>query len=417
MADFPASKFAAFLSKFDENEQGGILGFLKDLWTRWGGESQATKTLLQYVKDIPERFVLTMGQSRAKDPEAYKTTLMGVLDADGGEMDPSDMDLDAIEKDPVEEPEVPPKKTKGKKPTKAPARPRPSVEELPPLKLDPPSHAPNVVGAAKTEATVEELLSSFMGGPLPKSKKEFGPTVGRLVKEGKVSKEDARLLAILRSKVGPDALAKAGSVEQLLRNVKSGRVDTPGFFSKLLTNLTGLGGKTKGYSPSPAYTAEKALAGAGVEGFVGRGAAVSRGLREAGRFAKRPGVLIPGIIAGLMGMDIARRRKEVSEINSMPVIPAEELERRMRLEEAAGQRKVELQRSPEDYAEVVRILTGGPDTKLTRNTVQIGNVVQGRSPSEVNALMDKLMLGLARQRGDDRDSSALLLNQLLAQRE
>ena len=101
----------------------------------------------------------------------------------------------------------------------------------------------------------------------------------------------------------------------------------------------------------------------------------------------------------------------------MPVIPAEELERRMRLEEAAGQRKVELQRSPEDYAEVVRILTGGPDTKLTRNTVQIGNVVQGRSPSEVNALMDKLMLGLARQRGDDRDSSALLLNQLLAQRE
>lgn len=288
-------------------------------------------------------------------------------------------------------------------PIPLPERPG-AMAQAPPPQVEPPK-----------PKTADELLEEFLKGKVPGSKKDAASALHNLKKSGKVpAKADRQLLAAAMRNAPAEALEKL-SVQEAVEGVKKGRLTKPGALESFLKKFTGMDMLEGKSETSATYKAEKALAEKGIGGFAGKGAQAASKVREAGRFIKRPANLLTALFAGLTLNNIKNRNNAASEVKAQPLFDAEAIQRKLEIDEAVAQRRVELQKDPELFNQVAMVLAGGsPPPPMTRNSIRIGAMPQKRSPQETDKLLDKLLLGLAKQ-GGNNDEAAVLYNTLLEQ--
>lgn len=245
------------------------------------------------------------------------------------------------------------------------------------------------VPAAVAPAAVPEDLKALLSTAVPSDRKDLTKQLMKLVKGKELSLKDAKNV----SRLADAGVAEGRTIDEMLATLSQGRAVPKGVSGKggkavdFVKSFLGLGGNT---GMSKAYQAEEALAKAGVAGFAGKAAKAGR----LGRELLRPGISIPAALLALTGIGAAGSRKAVNEIEATPIVSAEEIQRRLEMNQKLAARHVRLAEDPETMNDVIRVLAGGSPTRLTPNEVEIGRVQQKRKPDEVQAMLNQLLFGL-----------------------
>ena len=268
---------------------------------------------------------------------------------------------------------------------------------------------PAAAEAAKASKLVVEL-AGLKGQSIPKDPKKFAALMKELLKGEAVTTEEAKTLGRLRRTAGPEILKKLGGVGGVVEGLKEGRLQQDPLAWRAGKSILGLAGK--GPTGADIGALESVLGEAGVEKFAGTGAKLARGAKGLLRFRN----LFP---AAMVGMLLNSRRNTTAarnELAAQPIRTAEQMKADLDLADAVANRRVKLQQDPDVYGDVVRALSGGPSERVTTSSeVEIGNIAQGRGPKEVSQLMDRLLLGLHKMDGAERQSASVGLNEMLMQ--
>lgn len=270
-------------------------------------------------------------------------------------------------------------------PTSAPSAPAPPVS------------APPVVAR-----TVKEL----MGTAIPKEAAAFDELLAELAGAGKV--KEAKTLQNFAASLGEEATAKFGKVEDALKGISQGRTTPPNIVSRTAKSLlTFAGSETLKESlgvPKSFKTARELAtkAAAGVEGMEAFGG-IKAAIKATGRGMLSAKVALPMIFMGLAAKSFMGERTVINEMKATGRVPGDErfksldeVTRKLEMDRLVMGRRQALENSPALMQDVVRVLSGQSlDKGLTKTEVQIGNVMEGRSPADTQKLLDVLLGRLA----------------------